>query len=195
MTGLTNALLFGCLTLVAGRTITVHKISLSLTEESEDADELNDILPTVLGYFDVTSGEQYDDIVQGCIKGKCEFCKDLYGHEVCVVATSEKDAIVLEITFDKKQTVKTVVRGPNPPKMCKRSIPGIPAVKDVCIEIKDVNVQQLAGCVYVSWKFRGRPNIVKIGCFKIPTSGGVNQITEAGRVQVEERGTRADNHE
>ncbi|XP_045183349.2 uncharacterized protein LOC123541807 isoform X2 [Mercenaria mercenaria] len=166
MTGLTNALLFGCLTLVAGRTITVHKISLSLTEESEDADELNDILPTVLGYFDVTSGEQYDDIVQGCIKGKCEFCKDLYGHE-----------------------------GPNPPKMCKRSIPGIPAVKDVCIEIKDVNVQQLAGCVYVSWKFRGRPNIVKIGCFKIPTSGGVNQITEAGRVQVEERGTRADNHE
>ncbi|XP_045183300.2 uncharacterized protein LOC123541771 [Mercenaria mercenaria] len=195
MTGLKIALLFGCLALVAGRIITVQKTSLSLTEDSEDADELTDILRTILSYSDVTSGEQYGDIVQGCSKGKCEFCKKMYKFNVCFVATLEKDAVVLEVTFDKRQIFKTVIKVPNPPKVCKKSIPHVPFITDVCLEVKDVNLKQASGCVYVSFKIKVKEFSEKIACFKIPTSDGVNQITETERGQTEEHGTRAENHE
>ncbi|XP_045196103.1 uncharacterized protein LOC123551315 [Mercenaria mercenaria] len=190
------ALLFGCLALVAGRTITLQKTSLTLTEDSEDADELNDILRTVLSYSDVTSGEQYGGIVQDCSKGKCEYCKKMYRHEGCYIATLEKDTIVVTITVDKNPILKTVIKGPNPPAECKPSIPGFPpSVKDVCLQVNDVNLQQASGCVYVSFKVSGRKMTQKFGCFKIPKSDGMTQITETGQLQDEEHGTRAANHE
>ncbi|XP_045184394.1 uncharacterized protein LOC123542554 [Mercenaria mercenaria] len=195
MAGLKIALLFGCLALAAGRTLIVQKASLSLTEDSEDADELNEILRTVSGYSDVISGEEYDDIVQGCSKGRCKFCRDLHGNDVCLEATLKKTGVVIKVTLDNEQIGKTVVTGPNPPKVCRRSIPGFPAIKDVCLEVKDVNVQQLSGCVYVSFQARRTQFNVKIGCFKIPTSDGVNQIRETELGQVEEHGTRAENEE
>ncbi|XP_045183299.2 uncharacterized protein LOC123541770 [Mercenaria mercenaria] len=197
MTGLKIALLFGCLTLVAGRTTTVQKTSLSLTEDSEDADELDltDILQTVLGYSDVTSGEQYGDIVQGCSKGKCEFCKKMFKFNVCFVATLEKDAVVLAVTLGKRQIFKTVIKVPNPPKVCKKSIPHVPFITNVCLQVKDVNLKEASGCVYVSFKFKVKQFSAKIACFKIPTSDGVNQITEAEPGQAEEHGTRPENNE
>lgn len=45
-----------------------------------------------------------------------------------------------------------MVSVPNPPKICKKKIPGLKMITDVCIQLKNVDLKNASGCVYVSFK-------------------------------------------
>ncbi|XP_053387806.1 uncharacterized protein LOC128551210 [Mercenaria mercenaria] len=160
-------------TLAAARTLNLERVAISLTEDSKETDSaVPEILNSLLSSHGSTSDDHEFDL-RDCSNGTCKFCSTEI-IEACFIASVETSGIKMEITINGTPFFETTITFSGEKTICKE-IHVIPAVKEICLIFTKINLEQMSGCVSVSFKTKLAPLKFKIGCFKIPHSE--NQVT------------------
>lgn len=104
-------------------------------------------------------------------------CKEKLGIKLCVEAVLLKMGFSINVKINGKSVYHKEITIANPPPLCVPKIPGLDKLSDLCIQLKNVDLQKRSACLHASFSVKLGPTKKKVdldlGCFTIPSADDV----------------------